>query len=279
MRQILPGTYSISILPIFLSNRIPIGQDAYLKTFTSPGFFEAQVPRDLVWTNETQVEFYRVGFWKSHCFPDNGSQMALGLWPFIFHHPHPILPPGNLDSTPRGGATILWPGGWKKNHTGDSLARVWKNLESSRTSLNSCESLGLPSSGLIVGYKNQSPVWLIYWIGFCYMQLNAILKTTSWHRLSEFWWSNWMASSVPTQPRALGLHWTKNDAWGMHNCDGILFFLGFKILKDPQYLNMARIPGLSPPEHPPFLEEANFGEHPQLVDVNLGEICQTVVCV
>lgn len=167
----------------------------------------------------------------------------------------------------------------KKNHTGDSLARVWKNLESSRTSLNSCESLGLPSSGLIVGYKNQSPVWLIYWIGFCYMQLNAILKTTSWHRLSEFWWSNWMASSVPTQPRALGLHWTKNDAWGMHNCDGILFFLGFKILKDPQYLNMARIPGLSPPEHPPFLEEANFGEHPQLVDVNLGEICQTVVCV
>lgn len=107
MRQILPGTYSISILPIFLSNRIPIGQHAYLKTFTSPGFFEAQVPRDLVWTNETQVEFYRVGFWKSHCFPDNGSQMALGLWPFIFHHPHPILPPGNLDSTPRGGATIL----------------------------------------------------------------------------------------------------------------------------------------------------------------------------
>ena len=42
---------------------------------------------------------------------------------------------------------------------------------------------------------------------------------------------------------------------------------------------MARMPGLSPLEHPPVLEEANFGDHPQLVDVNLGEICHTVVRV
>ena len=55
----------------------------------------------------------------------------------------------------------------KQNHTGESLASVWKDLESSRTSLHSCDSLGLSSLGLAVRCKNQSPVWLIWILSCC----------------------------------------------------------------------------------------------------------------
>ena len=238
----------------------------------------------------------------------------------------------------------------RKNHTGESLASFWKDLESSRTSLNSCDSLRLPSLGLVVRCRNQSPIWLIYWLGFCcavlsrfscvrlfavlwtiahqvalsmgfsrqeywsglpcphpgdlpdpgiepvsltspalvggkpefcYIKLNAILQATSWHMFSEFRWHNRMATSVPAQPRPLGPHCPPPPT-GWHEGTTVMesfFFSGSKFSKIPNILSMARIPGLSPLEHCPFLEEANFGDHHPLVDANLGKICQTVVCV
>jgi len=54
------------------------------------------------------------------------------------------------------------------------------------------------------------------------------------------------------------------------------FFSGTKFSAIPRILRTTRTPGLSALEHPPFLEDANFGDHCPLVDVNLGEICQTV---
>jgi hypothetical protein len=43
--------------------------------------------------------------------------VTVGLWPFIFNCPYPLFPPGTSDSTPWGGATILWQRRWKKKIT------------------------------------------------------------------------------------------------------------------------------------------------------------------
>ena len=151
--------------PIFLSNRIPI----FEKHSPPQAWFPLKLRCHVTWLGPMRSKSNSTGWFsrKSRCFPDKGSQVTVGLWPFTFNCPYPLFPPGTSDSTPWGGATILWQRRWKKNHTGESLASFWKDLESSRTSLNSCDSLGLYLLGLVVRCKNQSPVCLIYRLGFC----------------------------------------------------------------------------------------------------------------